>query len=642
MSALYGWAGKIVRVDLGERKITETETELYSERFVGGIGIGQKCYWDDVPVSLDAFHSDSPLILMSGPLAATPAPGAPRLVACGKSPSLYPEAFNSASLGGSFAAELKTAGYDGIVVTGQASQPLFLTITNEKVELEDASHLWGLTNSETRQVIKEQLGEKVKYLTIGPGAENGSRIGVIATDVGGSGSRGFGSIMGSKRLKAIVAGGSSKIPVADDKGIDQIRKQVRSMTGPGYYNLYGNPLSLPGEKVVKQVHCRGCPQGCWRSLYRSPAGEEAVRKCQTPFFYSLWSNKFPEAATETSFRATSLVEDYSLCIIEVTFLLIWLDKCFKQGILSESDTELPLSTIGSWEFIETVVKKISSGEGFGKVLAQGVARAAELMGKKSKAIADSDRAMPYGPKVFTQSALLYATEPRPPITELHEVCHPMTKWALWYTSGGDKTYVSTGVLRKIAKTFWGSEKAVDFSTYEGKALAAKMIQERQYAKECLVLCDFAFPVFDRADSEDHVGDPELESKLLSAVTGKTIDAGELMRIGERVFNLNRAIHLREGRKGREDDRLPETQFIEREERLADVFGMYNPNLFLPGSGDEIISRKGKALEENRFKKLLDEYYELRGWDVSTGFLKKETLADIGLPEIIAPLKKKAV
>ena len=527
MSTLYGWAGRILRVDLGDRNITEIETGAYSERFLGGIGIGQKCYWDNVPVELDAFHPGSPLILMSGPLTATSAPAAPRLVACGKSPGLYPEAFNSASLGGSFAAELKMAGYDGIVVTGQASQPLFLTITNEKVELKDASHLWGLTNSKTRQLIKEELGEKVKYLTIGPGAENGSRIGVIATDVGGSGSRGFGSVMGSKRLKAIVVGGSASIPVADAKSIDQIRKQIRSMTGPGYYNLYGTPLSLPGEKVVKKVHCRGCPQGCWRSLHRSPAGEEGVRKCQTPFFYSLWSSRFPETATETSFRATSLVEDYSLCVIEVTFLLIWLDKCFKQGILSESDTELPLSTFGSWEFIETVIKKISSGEGFGKVLVKGVARASEYMGKESKAIADADRAMPYGPKVFTQSALLYATEPRPPITELHEVCHPLTKWALWYTSKGTKTYVSTEVLRKIAGRFWGGERAVDFSTYEGKALSAKMIQDRQYAKECLVLCDFAFPVFDRADSEDHVGDPGLESKLLSAVTGMAIDETDL-------------------------------------------------------------------------------------------------------------------
>ena len=242
--------------------------------------------------------------------------------------------------------------------------------------------------------------------------------------------------------------------------------------------------------------------------------------------------------------------------------------------------------------------------------------------------------MPYGPKVFIPSALLYATEPRPPITELHEVCHPLTKWAIWYVSKGARSYVSTAVLRKIAEKFWGSEDAVDFSTYAGKALAAKKIQDRQYAKECLVLCDFTFPVFDSAGSDDHVGDPLLESKLISAVTGEAFDEDALNRVGERVFNLNRAIHLREGRRGRKDDCLPESQFVEREERLADVFGMHNPELYLPGAGDEIISRKGKALEKERFETLLDDYYRLRGWDIATGLPKEETLRALDLAEVI--------
>ena len=386
MKKLYGWVGKILRVDLSEAKISEIATEAYSERFIGGIGIGQKFYWDEASPELDAFHPDSPLILMAGPLAATSAPSAPRLVACGKSPGMYPEVFNSASIGGFFAAELKKAGYDGIVVRGKASQPLYLIISNEKVELKDARHLWGLTNSKTQNLIKEEFGEKVKYLTIGPGAENGSRIGTIATDIGSSGSRGFGSLMGSKNLKAIVVKGSGAVPVADQERIKQLRKQIKAMIGEGFFNLYGTPLSLPGVKVVKKVHCHGCPQGCWRTLHRSPSGKEGVRKCQTPIFYSLWSRKFPQTSTETSFRATTLVDDYSLCVIEVSFILLWLEKCFDNGILSEKDTGLPLAKLGSWEFIETLVKKISYGEGFGKILAEGVGRAAEHVGKDSQEI----------------------------------------------------------------------------------------------------------------------------------------------------------------------------------------------------------------------------------------------------------------
>jgi aldehyde:ferredoxin oxidoreductase len=201
---------------------------------------------------------------------------------------------------------------------------------------------------------------------------------------------------------------------------------------------------------------------------------------------------------------------------------------------------------------------------------------------------------------------------------------------MWYLSKGEKTYLSTKVLRNIAKTFWGSEQAVDFSTYEGKALAGFKVQNRQYVKESLNLCDFAWPVYDAADKADHVGDPTLEAQLFSAVTGKKFDKEEYDLIGNRLFTLNRMILVREGRKGRENDVLPDFMFIEREEMIADVFGMYNPELFLPAKGDEVISRKGKAVDKKEFEKMMEEYYLLRGWNVQTGLPEKETLNKLGL------------
>jgi aldehyde:ferredoxin oxidoreductase len=139
-----------------------------------------------------------------------------------------------------------------------------------------------------------------------------------------------------------------------------------------------------------------------------------------------------------------------------------------------------------------------------------------------------------------------------------------------------------------------------------------------------------------------VGDPGLEGKLLSAVTGLAIDAEILSRYGERIIALNRAILLREGRRGRQDDILPEFFFIERDELIGDVFGMHNPQLLLPGAGDEVISRRGKAVDRQGFEKLLDDYYGLRGWDAATGYIKKETLAQLDLAECIEPLGEKAV
>jgi len=647
MKSIYGWKGEILRVDLTERKISQIETEDYSERFMGGKGIGEKIYWDESLPEKDAFHPDSRFILMTGPLAATRAPSGSRWLVCGKSPMLYPENFVSTNLGGFLGTALKQAGYDGLVIQGKADKKVYLSINNGKVEIKDASHLWGLTTSKTMQLIRNELGKEIKVLTTGPAGENAIRLSTMATDAGGSGTMGFGSVMGSKNLKAIAVRGSGKIQVADPDRIQHIRQRIKKMTGEGYYNLYGTATPLPETEVIKQVRCYGCPQGCWRSLYKANTGEEGIRKCQAAFFYFLWDRKLHGDTTKVSFLATTLVNEYSLCTMELAGMLVWLERCFEQGILSEKETELPLSKMGSLEFIETIVKKISSREGFGNILAEGIMRAADTIGKDAQEVAidhftQTGRGIAYGPKVFSPSALIYATEPRPPTTELHEICGPLTKWALWYTTQGTYSYISTDVMRKIAKRFWGSEEAADFSTYAGKPMAAIKIQNRQYAKESLILCDFAWPIYDDASSEDHVGDPSLESQLFSAVTGKEIDETELNHIGEKIFNLYRAILLRDGRKGREDDFLPESQFIEREEPIYDVFGMFNPDLFLPGSDNEIISRKGKALEKDKFEQMKDEYYELRGWDVSTGLLKKEKIKALQLSEIIDPLKEKVL
>ena len=647
MKTLYGWTGKLLHVDLTDRTMTERNTLEYADRFIGGKGIGEKVYWDALSTQRDAFHPDAPLIVMTGPLAATSAPSASRWLMCGKSPSLYPENFASTNLGGFFGAELKKAGYDGLIIQGIASGRVYLSMNNEKVEIKDASHLWGLPTRKTMEVIRSDMGKQVKILTTGIGGENAVRFATVATDAGGSGSMGFGSVMGSKNLKAIAVSGTGSIPVAHPDTINEIRQKIKKMTGEGYFNLYGTAPPLPETDIVKQVHCHGCPQGCWRSLYRAASGEEGIRKCQASFFYSLWDKKRHGDLTKATFLATSLANDYSLCSMELPGILIWLERCLENGIISEKEMELPMNKAGTVEFVEAFIKKISTREGFGNVLAEGVMRAADTIGKGAKELAldhftQAGRGIAYGPKVFSTAALIYATEPRPSITELHEICGPLTKWALWYTTQGTFSYVSTDVIRKIAKRFWGGEEAVDFSTHTGKPIAAVNIQNRQHAKDSLILCDFAFPIFDDASSEDHVGDPTLESRLFTAVTGKEMDEKELNGAGERIFNLYRAILLREGRNGREDDYLPDSQFAERVEPGYDAFVMFNPDLYLPGSGNQVLSRLGKALKRDEFEQMRQEYYKLRGWDVSTGLLKKETLVALNLSDLVEPLKGKAI
>jgi len=227
-------------------------------------------------------------------------------------------------------------------------------------------------------------------------------------------------------------------------------------------------------------------------------------------------------------------------------------------------------------------------------------------------------------------------EPRQPLQQIHEISLLVHQWVNWchHVEGA---YLSSDAFRAIAKRLFGSELAADFSTYEGKALAAKMIQDREYAKECLILCDFAWPMTQVKYSEDHVGDPTIESKILHAVTGREVDETGLYQIGERVLNLQRAILAREGHQGRQSDTLPEADYT-----VPIMILRGNYQCLVPGRGGEIISRKGEVVDREKFEKLKDEYYQLRGWDVASGLQTKAKLKELGLQDIAADLADKGL
>jgi aldehyde:ferredoxin oxidoreductase len=640
--------GKILTIDLTRRTISTIKTKPYAARFLGGLGIGQKLYWDLAPANVSAFDPDNPLIFMTGPLTGTTAPGASRLSICSKSPCLYPETFVSGSLGGHFPTDLKQAGYDGLVVSGRADAPVYLKICDGTAEIKDAGALWGCTNSETHSALEKEIEGRFSLLSIGPAGENQTRIGNISSDLASSAATGLGSVMGSKQLKAVVAMGSGSIKTADPAAMKKIRKQIRAMKGEGFFNLFADPSVFRDTEVVKKVHCTGCPDGCWRTLQRIASGEEGVRKCQMGMFYALWDMRYHGGSgTDTSFKAVTLANDLGFCLLELIYLFLWIDLCSEKEILTDEQVGLPLAELGSLDFLEKILKLICAKEGFGKTLAKGVVRASIDVGEPSREITtglltESGRGVAYGPKVFFQSALIYATEPKPAVTELHGICEPLTKWARWHLSDGVDTYVSTAVLRQIAKRFWGSEQAADFSDYDGMALAALKVQNRETVKESLILCDFLFPVYDDAGREDHVGDPTLERRILSAAIGREITEAEIDRFAERIFSLGRAIQLRDGRQGRTDDRVPAFTFEDSVDLVPDVFAMHNRDLLLPGKGEEIISRRGKGLDRNGFERMLDEYYDLRGWDRTTGYFKKETLEKLDLTDVMGEIKGQIV
>ncbi|MFH1625713.1 MAG: aldehyde ferredoxin oxidoreductase N-terminal domain-containing protein, partial [Pseudomonadota bacterium] len=172
MATESGYAGKILKVDLSTGKINYVPTAYYADKFIGGRGIATKIYWDEVPPNTKAFDAENMLIFVTGPLAGFPSLAGSRLQICGKSPATTPELFCYADIGGSWGAELKFSGRDGIVIQGKSDKPVYLFLQDDTVEIKDASSLWGKNSVETREILKKELGNSVKVLSAGIAGEN--------------------------------------------------------------------------------------------------------------------------------------------------------------------------------------------------------------------------------------------------------------------------------------------------------------------------------------------------------------------------------------------------------------------------------------------------------------------------------------
>jgi aldehyde:ferredoxin oxidoreductase len=474
----------------------------------------------------------------------------------------------------------------------------------------------------------------------------------VLADDDASGSGGLGAVMGSKKLKAIaVEANNKKVIAANPQKLQELRKHIRQMKQDSRYIAAGgrpargslfSKLDPALNLKLKRVACYGCISGCVRAMFEANNGQKGKRLCVGGVFYTGFSMGYYGKLNDVPFLASRICNDYGLDAMTIIPMIRWLDSCYKAGVLTGEDTGLPLSKIGSLEFMQALAEKISTRQGFGDMLAQGIVRAADVLGSKAKEqLGDinyrTGQIYAYEPRHYIVTGLLHSMEPRLSTPLVHEVLIPIHLWLDWCDEV-EGAYVSSDVIRGIAQKFFGTEVALDFSTYEGKALTTKRIQDLEYSKECLILCDFAWPMMDVKHSEEHVGDPALPSQVLSAVTGKQMDEQGLDKLGERVFNLQRAILIREGYKGRESDCLPEFEYTEP---ISPKPGS-DPERRVPGKAGEIMSKLGAVVDREEFEKMKEEYYQLRGWDPKTGLQKKDTLRKLDLGDIIKSLKEKVL
>jgi aldehyde:ferredoxin oxidoreductase len=643
----FGYAGNILKINLSDGNISKVPTAEYADRFLGGHGIAAKLYWDMVPPQAKAYDPENCLIYANGPVTGFPRFAGFRWKICGKSISGDRESFNYCNLGDKWGAFLKFAGYDALAVQGKANKPVSIFINNGTVEIKDATNLRGKLTFDTIDILKEEYGKDASILTIGPAGEKLINYATVFADEGASGSGGLGAVMGSKNLKAIIVAASNNRPKATHpERLQKIADEIREMRPPSDMDLM---WEVPG--LTHKHACYGCGIGCGRQVYSLDNDRRYKSLCEASIFYSWAVMKYSGKMDGAQLLATRLCDGYGIDTSVMHGMIEWINACQEAGLITEKQTGLPLKEIGSPEFIEKLMGMIARREGFGDVLARGTIAAAREIGAEAEKMLHSyiatrsSETKDYDPRLMITTSLLYATEPRRPIQQLHGVCSLVMAWL---GAGAGKPVGSFNAedlpdtdkpreftiedFRKTADKFWGGAIAADFSTLEGKSLAAKTIQDRAFVKESLVLCDPTWPIMIIPSG---VGDSTLESRIYSAITGKETDEQELNRTGERIVNLQRAILLRQGWRGRQDDQLLDYYHTDPLEK-AEIF--WNEDGLVPGKDGETISKVGTVVDRDDFEKLKDEYYELRGWDVASGLPTEAKLAELGLQDIAGDLK----
>ncbi|MBO3840856.1 MAG: aldehyde ferredoxin oxidoreductase family protein [Candidatus Brockarchaeota archaeon] len=590
---MAGWMGSIAEVDLSSSKITfHAWNEDEKLRFIGGRGIGAKIVYDNVGPEVDPLSKDNLLVFAVGPLTATAAPTSGRFSVSTKSP-LTGTIFDANS-GGFFATKFKACGIDVLVIRGAAQNPVIIYMDDKDIQVLDGEKYWGMRVFEATSMLTEKFGKEARVACIGPAGENLVRIAGIMNDYYRAAARGgVGAVMGSKKLKAIVAKGSKTVEIADKENFLFIVRECNRVFGQNpitskalprfgtavLVNLMNELGVLPaknfqatfmpearniaGEEItrrllVKPKACFGCGISCGRRT-RLDSAEGEGPEYETVFSLGscclLWD-------LETIWRANNLCNDLGLDTISTGVTIACAMELSEKGLTPEE------VKWGDGDKIMELIEKTAYRKGFGNDLAEGSRRLAEKYGDPDAAMHVKGLELPaYDPRGAKGQGLAYATSNR-------GGCHL-------------RSYM-------IGLEILGVPKRIDrFSTVNKAGLV--IYQQNLYAAmDTLVACRFT----------GYGLDEEYYSRMLSAATGVKYTAEDLMLIGERIWNLEKLFNLREG-FGRKDDTLPKRLLSEP---LA------------------IGPTKGQVVELDQ---MLDEYYRARGWD-DEGRPAKRTLEKLGL------------
>jgi len=622
-----GYTGKILRVNLSDKRISiEEPDEKFYRRYFGGTALIGYYLLKELKPRIDPLGPDNKLIFSAGVITGIPCGGSGRSGVGSKSP--LTGGWGDSQAGGFWPAELKRAGWDAIIIEGRAANPVYLWINDDKVEIRDASHLWGKATLEVERQIQDELGDKsVRVAQIGPAGEKLVRFAAIANDLTHFyGRNGHGAVMGSKMLRAIAVRGHQAVPLANPEKVRGVAKWLADnkvlsagMTANGTANgvpdlnkdgilptrnfqegQFEGFMDIAGQTVTETIlvgrgSCYACPINCKREVkVGSPYNVDPVYGGPEYETIAALGSFCGVNDLKAVAKANQICAAYGLDTIGTGNSIAFAMECFERGILTKKDTGGIELKFGNAEAMMTMVEMIAKRQGLGDILAEGTRRAAEKIG---------------------HGAIEYAMQIKGQEIPMHE---PRGKVGLgigYATSptGGDHVhnihdnfFTTEGPFTELARELGVQEIPPVFDLGPAKVRLTWYFINWRHFQNCAVVC-----ILPRLRCSNFV-------ELVSGATGWNTSVFELMKVGERALALARVFNAREGYSAK-DDIIPE--------RFYKAFN----------SGP----LKNKEIGRETMHQALQTYYKMAGWDPERAVPTREKLQELDLGWVVEELDKTA-
>ena len=658
---MYGWIGKILRVDIGSGEVTTEETSKYVPEYIGGKGIATRIAWNELKPNVGPYDPENPLMFMTGPFTGTLVPTSGRGSVCGISPRIYPTPwFTYGTMGGDWAAELKYAGFDAVIIKGNSSKLVYLWIHNGKAEIIDAKEIAGFDTFVTQRYMKEKHGDQTQVACIGPAGENRVLWSTIQHRLSNSiGDAGFGAVMGAKKLKAITIRGTGGVKISSPDEFIKICQKITEM-------IKGGPTTHPYHSPIgpeTQQCSHGCPLGCGKLHKNIPAGitvgsgtRNIMSHCEDyVFIYGEATTNYPTKDIKDIYdgdmytRETkafgerigtelqALCEGFGLSSSFPINYYPWFWICIENGITEIKGFKLAPDKPGFWF---NLMKKVAYREdSIGDLFAEDMMRAIDQLDLPPIVKKAALFQFPMWGQPAHRQGRSYESQPDPLWinTMLHWIidsrdpmaCHHQSSFvAGWFPLHHEgKCGTPDSNMEKLKATYkkaFGTSNGMEpgFDNIDAKTKLAVWQDNRAQIKDSLLLCDWPFPAIlhsfpsrkDYLEAEDYYGDIDAEAKMLAPLTGLDINTAYIDKAGERIRNLDRALHIRNYNRSREIDSTGEWYYE------------------YPEKSD------GTKLDMRLFNTILDSYYRNRDWDKITGRPTRAKLEELGLKEVADELE----